>query len=217
MISCERVQAALSARLDGEPGGLDDDVVDAHLDWCTDCQRFVEQSASFNRRLRVGEAQLEPVAPVDLSEVIIAGVEPAWRRHATISAIGRTVSRVLMAFVGALWVLHAITTVRLFALEPEPMTASLYAEAMAMRLALAFGLLFAAWLPRIAGGILPLYGALWTFSFGFLVRDIIVGNLLTSSFVHLSLLSASVAVLAWSWVSEHRWDLRTLGVQPTHL
>ena len=46
MIDCARVQAALSARLDGEDKGVPDDVVDAHLSGCVECQAFFEQAAA---------------------------------------------------------------------------------------------------------------------------------------------------------------------------
>ena len=217
MISCERIQAALSARLDGEPGGLEDDVVDAHVASCAHCQQFVERSASLNRKIRVRDPYSGVATPPDLSAVIIAGVEPAWRKHATLSTIGRTASRALMVLAGLSWIAHAVVVVRLYSLELEPLAASLYMEAMAMRLALAFGLVFAAWLPRISGELLPLYGALWAFSVGFSARDMVLGTMLPGSFIQLALLSLSVLLLAWSWVSQHRWDIRSLGVQPTHV
>ena len=43
MIGHEDIQDELSARLDGEPGRLPDDVVEAHLAACERCRAFYER------------------------------------------------------------------------------------------------------------------------------------------------------------------------------
>jgi len=87
MIDCARVQAALSARLDGEDTGVPDDVVDAHLSGCVECQAFFEQAARLNRQLRLTEVPVGDAVP-DLSEMILAGVEPVRRRRAASRVLG---------------------------------------------------------------------------------------------------------------------------------
>ncbi|MDN6283637.1 MAG: zf-HC2 domain-containing protein, partial [Corynebacterium sp.] len=51
----QQVRAALSARLDGEPGpaGLGDDTVDAHLAACEPGQQWFADASDLNRRLRM--------------------------------------------------------------------------------------------------------------------------------------------------------------------
>ncbi len=65
-----QVRAALSARLDGEPApaGLDDDVVDAHLDACSDCQEWFAAASDLNRRLRMSVAPTPPTPPTPRSD-----------------------------------------------------------------------------------------------------------------------------------------------------
>ena len=55
-MDCQDVRAALSARLDGEPSGADDDVVDAHLDACDECRAWFEKAVALNRSLLMGPA-----------------------------------------------------------------------------------------------------------------------------------------------------------------
>ncbi|MGO1465866.1 MAG: zf-HC2 domain-containing protein [Candidatus Corynebacterium faecigallinarum] len=63
----QQVRAALSARLDGEPGpaGLGDDTVDAHLAACEPCQQWFADASDLNRRLRMSLAPETPPAPTD--------------------------------------------------------------------------------------------------------------------------------------------------------
>jgi len=81
-MDCEEVRAALSARLDGEPSGHDDDVVDAHLDACDDCRAWFEKAVALNRSLLMGPAQGAATPDFsDLSERILSTVEPERRRR----------------------------------------------------------------------------------------------------------------------------------------
>ncbi|GAA1474685.1 zf-HC2 domain-containing protein [Corynebacterium felinum] len=212
MISCDRIQAALSARLDGEPAPLEDDVIDAHLEACVQCRAFYEQAAFLNRRMNLSEAR--PDAIPDLSDVIIAGVEPTWRKQAASRALGVAFSRVGMVLVGVMWVLWATSLLGVSGVgEWEPVFSRLLVEAAAMRCALGFGLLFAAWQTRIVSGLLPLYGALWMFSFGFAVREIVLGELSFDSLIQLVLLAVSVVVLLWCWLSDKGWALIEFGLK----
>ena len=94
MISCSQVQAALSARLDGESSPLADDVIDAHLTGCADCRRFLEQAAVINRQLAFSDpAKTVDIQIPDLADQILAGVEPTWRRERANRAVAMVCAR----------------------------------------------------------------------------------------------------------------------------
>ena len=80
MVSHEEVQAALSARIDGESPGLGDAIVDAHLAQCEECTAYWERALSLSRRMSFAEVDGGMAPPHDLSEVIMAGVDDTWRK-----------------------------------------------------------------------------------------------------------------------------------------
>lgn len=51
VVDCSAIQAALSAKLDGEPTGLDDAVIEAHLANCEECRNYYNRAAELNRML----------------------------------------------------------------------------------------------------------------------------------------------------------------------
>lgn len=59
----------------------------------------------------------------------------------------------------------------------DPTMARLAVQAATTRFALASGLAWAAWRPRAAGHLLPVYVGLWAFGLGFATRDIVLGVL----------------------------------------
>lgn len=215
MISCSQVQAALSARLDGESSPLADDVIDAHLTGCADCRRFLEQAAVINRQLAFSDpAKTVDIQIPDLADQILAGVEPTWRRERANRAVAMVFARVGLGFLAVVWFLWAARMLGDTS-DLEPLYTHIVVEAAAMRCALGFGLAFTAWLPRVAKGILPLYGALLMFSFGFGVRDMVLGVSSTDSFMQLGLLFVSVLLLGWLWLLDQGWALvASLGAQP---
>ena len=208
MIDCARVQAALSARLDGEDTGVPDDVVDAHLSGCVECQAFFEQAARLNRQLRLTEVPVGDAVP-DLSEVILAGVEPVRRRRAASRVLGLALSRVMLILVGLGLVVWAYRLVALSTVGPgvgvsdvdTSAASGLLVDAAAIRLALACGLFFAAWRPQISAALMPVYGAFAAFSCGFATRDLVLGQMTAHGLVGLALLVASAAALLWAWLN----------------
>ncbi len=74
-MECDAIQAALSARLDGEDPGIADDVVDAHLSICKDCQLWFERTVSLNRSLLIHAVQDRVSEKSD--PVTDAGIEEA--------------------------------------------------------------------------------------------------------------------------------------------
>lgn len=210
VLNCDKVQAVLSARLDGEAYDLSDDVIDLHLSECEECTRFYEQAAIVNRQLTFRENDMMPKAP-DLSAAILAGVEPEFSRQASRRALSRSLVRIVLTVMGLVWGFAAIRLLQdssavaaagdadVLAYDPAHMR--LLYEGAAMRCALGFGLLFTAWQPRVAGGVVPIFGALWMFSFGFGIRDIVVDGFQLDAVTHLALLLVSFVAVVWAWVA----------------
>jgi predicted anti-sigma-YlaC factor YlaD len=149
-VRCPEVRDALSARLDGEalPPGVDDPTVDAHVAACGACAAFASGVAAQHRALRVRPA--EPVP--DLTTSILAATAPLrpqpvreWARYALLA-------------VAATQLVLAVPAL-LFGEDPG---ASIHVarELGSFDVAIAVGLLWAAWQPRRAAGLLPLAAAL---------------------------------------------------------
>lgn len=231
MLDHDEVQAALSARLDGETGELDADVVDAHVANCATCRSFWEQSLALSRRLNF----VEPVdsgmsPPEDLSEVIIAGVEPEWRKRSAGRLASLTLARVALIVLGILmlgWAgamildsggLVPVSDSGVIDPSAQPEIASLLVETASLRLAVGVGLFFGAWKPRLVTGMLPIVGTLWAFSAGFLVRDFVLGAATAAQAAGLVALLLCLLALGWAWIADRgvylRQAWRSLNADP---
>lgn len=181
---------------------MEDTIIDAHLAHCEECRTFYDRAAALNRQLNFCVAEPRTLVPPDLSEIILAEVEPQWRRSATTRLIASTVLRVLLVVLGAVYTVWAVSMLgdtASISMQEDPLTTSLIGEAATFRLGLAVGLFFAAWKPSIITGMLPIFGALWTFSLGFAARDLVfeVADSTTASTIVLLLISAVVLGLTW--------------------
>lgn len=231
MIDHDQVQAALSARLDGEPHPLDDDIVDAHVAGCPRCRQFQDEAAVLSRHLRFVEPADGGMTPPDLSDVILAGVEPEWRRTANARVVGLAISRILLLIAAVLWVawgvqllgdaggLTPVSSEGVVALDADPGTASLLVDAAAFRFSLALGLFTIAWKPRLVSGLVTVVAALWTFMFGFVVRDLVLDTVSGSQLLGLALLLLTAVGMVWTWLNHHgyvtlRMVWRELGAKP---
>lgn len=224
MIECSQVQAALSARCDGEQTGVPDDIVDAHVSGCAECQAYAEKIELLCGALRFGSGGrvADVGTPPDLSEAILAGIEPQRRHIATTHAVGLAFSRVGLSILGCAyigWAIILLGQTSHLATEDEQ-AASLLVDAAAVRLALAFGLFFATWRPSATSGLLPVYGALWAFSFGFATREVVLGFASTQDILGLFLLFISVLLMLSTWLHcigfatiSRAW--KTVTAQPT--
>ena len=149
--SCDEFQDALSARLDGErlPKGLDDAGVDAHVAGCATCSAFLAGATAQHRALRVRAA--EPVP--DLTQRILERL-PVTSRPQPV----REWARYALFAVAATQLILALPAVLL----GEDPGASIHVarELGSFDVALGVGLLWAAWQPRRAIGLLPMAAAL---------------------------------------------------------
>lgn len=207
MVSHEEVQAALSARLDGESTGFDDAVVDAHLAQCEECRAFWERLVALSKNLRFAEVGGGMAPPPDLSEAILAGVESEWRRFSRRRFLLLSLCRVALVVVALVWAVWAVTLV----------AAGASPDDAAVRFGVALALGFAAWKPTQIPGILLIVGTMFTFTLGFAVRDLILDSP-RGTLGPLALQLVSFVVLVLAWATDRGADLRRawrlLGADP---
>lgn len=149
--SCEQFQDALSARLDGEtlPMGFDEVVLDDHVAGCATCSAFLAGATAQHRALRVRAAEPVPDLTSRILERLPVASRPQpvreWARYALFA----------VAFTQLVLALPAV-------LLGEDPGASIHVarELGSFDIALAVGLLWAAWQPRRATGLLPMAAAL---------------------------------------------------------
>lgn len=148
---CPDCREALSARLDHEalPPGLDEATVDAHLEACPACTAWAAEATHLHRAVRVRPAQVVP----DRTEAILARVPVAARPRPVREAV-----RYALLAIGLTQLVLAVPA--LFLAQDAEAPVHVAREMGAFELALAVGLLSAAWRPRLATGLLPFAGAL---------------------------------------------------------
>ncbi len=156
-MNCDQSREAISARLDGEEPGQPEAALDAHLAGCGDCQAFALGAGDLHRSLRVRAA--EPVP--DLSAAILQAVP---RGDGDAIAAPGSPPRPAVA-----WLRYGLTVVGLtmlvlampsLVLHDSGSAIHLTRELSAWDLAFAAGLLFAAWQPARARGLLPMAAVL---------------------------------------------------------
>lgn len=232
VLSHDEVQAALSARIDGEPHQLDDDVVDAHLAGCAECRSFRDRALTLTANLRQPAAHSAPSGPrADLSADILAGVEPRWREAAARRHTLLTIARVLLVVMGVVFGAWALTFIgdasRLTGAESagasgavaDPPLREAAVHAAGLRFGLASAAFFVAWRPSIAKGALPTVGTMAGFLAGFAMRDIALGQISSAQVGWLIALVAFGVVLLWTWAIDSgfapRRFWRSLNAQPS--
>jgi predicted anti-sigma-YlaC factor YlaD len=176
-MECAPIREALSARLDGEAGAVPDAAVDEHLRNCRACQAWAAELATLHRLVRVRAA--EPVP--DLSVAIVDAFQRApWSQRAL--AAGR---RALLSepISRPRWALFVVALTQLVLAVPPLLlgddkgaTIHIAREIGSFDVALAIGLLVAAWQPARAWGLLPLAAALVVVMAGSSVLDVADGR-----------------------------------------
>jgi predicted anti-sigma-YlaC factor YlaD len=142
-MDCERWRDALSARLDGEPLGVDEALLDAHLATCPACCDHAAALASLHRSLRLQSADQVP----DLTDQILTAAAADRRRL----RVGPTL--VLR------WVLVVIAAVEIGVASPDLLgrwhTGS---ELGTWGIAVGVGFLSVAMKPARAAALVPMLG-----------------------------------------------------------
>ncbi|OFT59139.1 hypothetical protein HMPREF3151_01935 [Corynebacterium sp. HMSC05H05] len=200
MVSHEEVQAALSARIDGEKTELDDAIVDAHVSGCAECRAFLDRSLALSQSLG-GDTDDAMAPPQDLSAAILAGVDDEWRRFARRRELGMAVGRLLLGAMAVVWVVWAVRLILSGGEEP------VVASAASVRFGVALALGFTAWRPQQIPGVVLIVGTMFTFTVGFAVRDFVLG---TGAFELAGVLIPlmSLVALVWTWVADRGGALR---------
>ncbi|GAB3939153.1 zf-HC2 domain-containing protein [Corynebacterium tapiri] len=215
MIEHERIQAALSARLDGESSGIPDDIVDAHVANCPECQDYKARVVSLSDKLSFIEPQSTGMAPPqNFSDTILAGVESEWRRRTSPRlawlAGGRiTVAVLAVAYLGwALVLLAGADDIARAQDWVDPQLFRLSVEAAGLRFALAVGLALCAWKPSLIPGFVVVPATLTAFLVGFTVRDIVLGEISMADLLSLAAILVTVLILVGTWVAHAGVQLR---------
>lgn len=205
MVDHDDVQAALSARLDGEDANIANDVLDAHLAECAECQRYWDQSLRLSRSLSFVDAEGPMSPPEDLSDVIYAGVETEFRRVSARRVLFMSLCRVVLVLLA---VVYLVWAGRL--LVPE--VTDLVLGAASVRVGIAAALLFVSWKPSQIPGVLLIVGAMFGFSLGFAVLETITGG--AAPWPQLFTLLFTCAVLVTMWAVDNGNPLRVLNARP---
>jgi predicted anti-sigma-YlaC factor YlaD len=190
-MDCTHLREALSARLDGEdalPSDAED--LDAHVAGCSACARWLADVTAVHRLTRVRAA--EPVP--DLSAAIVA--------RATATAAAPRRAAFAEPISTARWCLFVVALTQLVLAGPAVLlgedagaTVHVARELGSFDVALAVGLLVAAWQPARAWGLLPVAAALGLVMGATAVLDVIDGSASTFGEVHHLLDLAGVGLL----------------------
>lgn len=193
-MDCDHIREALSARLDGEDPRAGSGILDAHLVGCAPCRRWTAEIELLHRAVRVQAADVVP----DLSAAIVAAAPGASTPRLLPGARAR-----LAQPVGAVrWSLFVVALTQLLLALPVLVlgedveaTAHVARELGAFDVALAVGLLVAAWQPARAWGLLPVAAALGLVLVGTAVLGVVDGSASTLGEAHHLLDLAGVALL----------------------
>lgn len=147
-LPCAAAAVALSASLDGELGPTERADLDAHLVGCAACRARAASLQAMSRRSRLHVA---PVVP-DLADAVVAA------RAAEPARVPWSPARSGLVLVGVAQLLLSLPALLL----GGDVAASLHVtrEAAVTELAVAVGVLSAAWRPWRAAGMLPVVGVL---------------------------------------------------------
>ena len=143
------MREAISARLDGEPAGVERSVLEAHLASCVACASWREQAHELTRRVRLASARAAPAPGQPLLDGLtaVAG-RGRWRSI--------ELTRAALTGVAAVQTLIAVPALLLGHDREAPIGV---AHAMgSFDMALAVGLFVAAWRPARARGMHVLVG-----------------------------------------------------------
>jgi predicted anti-sigma-YlaC factor YlaD len=142
-MDCSSYRDLVSARLDDELTPLETDALDAHLQRCADCTAFAAQAAALLPIVRVRAADDIP----DLVAPILAEAKapmPDTIRHA---------ARLMLAWVASVELAFALPALILG--DSTGATAHVARHLGSFDVAIAAGLLYAAWRPQRALALLP--------------------------------------------------------------
>ena len=166
-MSCTHIRHALSARLDGEDPGVDDAVIETHLDTCAACRDFAASAAQLHRSTRVASAPPMP----DLTPAILAAIGDD---AVAPSDDTRLALRWILAVLALVQIGVAVPALLLGSDAGLPVHAARHLGSF--DIAVAVGFLFAAWRPARIPGLLPVVAALVACLVASSLLDVAAGN-----------------------------------------
>lgn len=186
VLACSSARELVSAAADDELAPSAHRRLTRHLDGCADCARYAERVALLTRSVRLRPAQV-PVARVPTPPRLGRG---GWVRPA-------------LAWVGIVVMVQGLRPLVLGDIDGVPTHVARHVGATA--LALGIGLLFAAWRPVRAVGLLPFAAALFAATSVAAVLDMAAGDRqVLAETVHLAELVG--IVLLWFVAGSPGWD-----------
>ena len=185
-MSCTHIRHALSARLDGEDPGVDDAVIETHLDTCTACRDFAAAAASLHRSTRVAPAPAMP----DLTPAILAAIGDDAAAPVSDSKLAL---RWILAVLALVQIGVAVPALLLGSDADLPVHAARHLGSF--DIAVAVGFLFAAWRPARIPGLLPVVAALVACLVASSSLDVAAGNTGVLGEAHHATKFAGLAVL----------------------
>ncbi len=198
-LDCDLARELISADADGELRSGDRLRLAAHLDGCAACETYAQRVARLTRQVRLRPAIAEP----DFVDRVLARSRPprlgrgGWLRPA-------------LAWCGLLIAAQSVRPLLFGELDGTPTHVARHVGASA--LALGVGLLYAAWRPHRAFGLLPLVSALLVTTLFGTVLDTAAGDRSAAAeAVHLAELVGMV--LLWMVAGSPGWD-RLTGLRP---
>jgi predicted anti-sigma-YlaC factor YlaD len=161
---CSRVQTAISADLDGETLPIPREEVARHLIQCPACRQFQAAAATLQRRTRV-----RPAPPVpDLTSRVLSAIAVEPRPSATQGL------RLGVALIGLLQLGLSLPALLLGSDAGLPVHTARHLGSFGV--ALAVGLLVAAWRPERIAGLLPVATALVVCLVGSSIVNVTTGH-----------------------------------------
>jgi predicted anti-sigma-YlaC factor YlaD len=211
--TCDRVQAALSARLDGEDPGMAEATVQDHLERCPRCRAFDRAT---------GSARLLPVDTTPPGPERAGARQPGVDLSGTVTAAAGRVDRagvwwLLRALLGVVAVGYLVTAVPELLFSNEPHHAHLARHLGAFEAAYGVALLFVAVRPAKARAMVPFTIALAAAMGVVMVVDLVNGN--ATPLTELShVLEVAGLVLVWALATRRGWpgrhEIRSDGRRP---
>lgn len=192
MQTCAEAEVLISAATDDELRGDEQVWLDDHLDGCESCRRHADSLAALTRTVRIRVAQFER----DFVERVVSRARPprlgrgGWLRPA-------------LVWCGL--VLAVLSLRPLLLAELDGAAAHIARHVGASSLALAVGLLYGAWRPHRAFGLLPLVVALLVTTTVSTVLDTVDGSRAAlDEAVHL--VEMAGLILLWMVAGSPGWD-----------
>jgi predicted anti-sigma-YlaC factor YlaD len=196
-MQCEKYREAISARLDGEPLGMAEAGLDAHLSACAGCAAWARAAAQVTRRVRRAPERPAP----DLTAAVLAAVQrdaAPPRRH-TGSAL-----RLALGLVGVAQAVLAWPAIA-FGGGSMPAPVHMTHETGAWNLGAAAAFVAVAAAPRLAAGALTFLGSFCALLVALTADDLIAGRVPPQRALdHLMLLAGVALVAAIAWRGRRR-------------